>query len=238
MNNLTIHYQPGFSTLNSALWKLSHEANCFVIGIAALLPFPSGERQSLANVYSMETGIVALGCDPGKIGLIQTCVWYKRKNLQFTHTEDDAERKGSWFWTWICRAHSVWGPCLYSGFKRSPRLLFSSVRCPLLCTVHLGSSPMRTVGGFSLQVAHREHRADGKRTWAHTCTESPGAGKNKDNFLNRLLIQGSLHISQCCSSPQLTWKTCSQTHLSLVICLGERKKERRKERKKDNNWRY
>lgn len=69
----------------------------------------------------------------------------------------------------------------------------------------------------------------GKRTWAHTCTETPGAGNNKDNFLNCLLIQRSLHISQCCSSPQLTQKTCSQTHLPSMICLGgKRKKEQRK----------
>lgn len=152
MNNLTIHYQPAFSTLNSALWKLSREANCFVIGIAVFFPFPSGKRQSLANVYSMETGIVALGCDPGKIGLTQTCVWYKRKNLQFTHTEDDAERKGSWFWTWICRAHSAWGP--YTQDLKEVQgcyLVAWGVPSPALCT--LGAVPW----GQSVASACRWH---------------------------------------------------------------------------------
>lgn len=170
--------------------------------------------------------------DPMKIGLIQIYICYKRKNQRFTHIENNAEREGNCLWTWICRVHSALGPCFNFGFKRNPRQLLSTARSSL-CTS--GTVPWGELVSSACRWHTESTKPGRKYTWAHArCMETPEAGNNKDNFLNWLLSQCSLHFSQCYSGPQLTWKTCSQTRFPSVICLGAKKKKR-KERKKGGN---
>lgn len=129
--------------------------------------------------------------------------------------------------------HSALGPCFNFGFKRNPRQLLSTARSSL-CTLRA------VLRGELVSSACRWHtestKPRGKYTWAHApCMETPGAGNNKDNFLNWLLSQSSRHFSQCYSGPQLTWKTCSQTRFPSVICLGAKKKKAKKGRKEEIN---
>lgn len=125
MNHLSIHCQTAFPTLNCSV-EIIPGGKLLVIGVAAFLPFPSDKRQSHANVHSLETGILALGCDLRKAGLIQTWAYKKRKNLHLIHIDND-KNKRRLVWTWICRADAAFGPCLYSETERNSRLAFSTL---------------------------------------------------------------------------------------------------------------
>lgn len=83
-------------------------------------------------------------------------------------------------------------------------------------------------------MACREHPASGKRTWAHTSPETPGAGNNKREFPKWVTDSTQPSHLTVLQQPSADLKDL----LTNTFAIKDMLRGKKKERKKENNWRY
>lgn len=160
MNDLTIHYQPAFSALNSTLQKLSCKVNCIVAcdRYNHLLSLPFWQKTKpgkyvkhwnwncCSRIWPVENWINS-----------DLCLIIKGRIYNYPHRGWCRKQAGSGFEPEFVGHIQLLGHAYTQDLKeiRGCYLAVWGLSSPTPCT--LGTVPWGKAGGFSLQVARGEH---------------------------------------------------------------------------------